>query len=164
MTERLDDKALWARQWEVFHAAVERPSIERAGFLAEACPDAELPRAVEQLLTVHEAGPGPLHEPLEIALGNELDGTPVEEATPLRRASDSLPGGRILAERFEIRGCLPLPRAQLRLAEVYRLAGRQEEALAIEDELRRYCAYADPDFPILLELEKRARSIPVAPA
>ncbi|MDH3254512.1 MAG: hypothetical protein OEM62_05930 [Acidobacteriota bacterium] len=45
--------------------------------------------------------------------------------------------------------------ARLRLAELYRKLGDDTEALAIEGELRRYCAYADPDFPILLELDKR---------
>ena len=42
-------------------------------------------------------------------------------------------------------------------AELYRQLGRGEEALEIEDELRRYCAYADPDFPLLQELEARER-------
>lgn len=46
---------------------------------------------------------------------------------------------------------------QLRLAEVYRNVGRLEEAIAIENELRRYCAYADSEFPILRELEARSR-------
>ena len=44
---------------------------------------------------------------------------------------------------------------QLRLAEIHRATGSEELALAIEDELRRYCSFADPDFPVLVELERR---------
>lgn len=44
---------------------------------------------------------------------------------------------------------------QLLLADFYRKAGWKADALKIEDELRRYCTYADPDFIIRRELEKR---------
>jgi tetratricopeptide (TPR) repeat protein len=53
---------------------------------------------------------------------------------------------------------------QLLLADFYRKAGRKTEALEIEDELRRYCAFADPDFVIRRELEKRGRNDVVAAA
>ena len=41
---------------------------------------------------------------------------------------------------------------RLRLAELYREVGRIEEALQIEDDLRRYCTWADPDWVFLKNL------------
>ena len=47
-------------------------------------------------------------------------------------------------------------KAQLRLAELYRKVGREAEALAVEEELRRLLAHADPDLPMLRQLESQA--------
>ncbi len=44
-------------------------------------------------------------------------------------------------------------RIQWRLAEVYRKLGRDEDARRIEEELLKLLAYADPDHPILVQLE-----------
>jgi hypothetical protein len=41
------------------------------------------------------------------------------------------------------------------LADLYREAGRETEARAIEDDLRRRLEAADADFPLLIELERR---------
>ena len=107
MAEGHDDKALWSRQWEIFHAALERPANERQDFLVEVCPSAELHRAVEELLAVHEAGSGPLD--------------PSQQDTLLRRAFDPLPAGRVLARRFEIQGLL----GQGGMGSVYEAHDRQ---------------------------------------
>ena len=45
-------------------------------------------------------------------------------------------------------------RIQWRLAGVYRKLGRDEDALKIEDELRTLLALADPDHPILRQLDR----------
>jgi tetratricopeptide (TPR) repeat protein len=45
--------------------------------------------------------------------------------------------------------------SQLQLAALYREAGLGQRALAIEDEIKKYCVFADEDFPILVELERR---------
>lgn len=45
-------------------------------------------------------------------------------------------------------------RDQIELARLYRRLGRVQDAEKIENELRKLLAYADPDFPILLELNK----------
>src|SRR5262252_8125129 len=44
----------------LFHASVSLPELERAGFLAEACPDPELRREVESLLVHTESEDGDL--------------------------------------------------------------------------------------------------------
>ena len=49
-------------------------------------------------------------------------------------------------------------RARLYLAELYHQAGREQEALEVETELRHYCLHADPDFVIWQELEKRQQA------
>jgi tetratricopeptide (TPR) repeat protein len=48
-------------------------------------------------------------------------------------------------------------RVQKRLADLYRTLGRNREAEAVEADLLRVLATADPDFPLLVEL--RARSV-----
>ncbi len=45
---------LWQQIREVFHAAVELPLAERAGFLERNCPDPAMRREVESLLKSHE--------------------------------------------------------------------------------------------------------------
>ena len=45
-------------------------------------------------------------------------------------------------------------RLQAQLAQLYREMGRDAEALKIEDELRRLLALADPDHPILRQLNR----------
>ena len=45
-------------------------------------------------------------------------------------------------------------KTQLRLARLYRKVGREQEAQKIEAELLRLLAYADPDHPILVELQR----------
>jgi DNA-binding winged helix-turn-helix (wHTH) protein len=44
---------------------------------------------------------------------------------------------------------------QVRLADLYRRMGREQEAKKIEDELSNLLVYADSDYPIRRELEKR---------
>ncbi len=44
-------------------------------------------------------------------------------------------------------------RTQLRMAQLYRIVGREQEASEIEAELENLLAYADPDHPILVELK-----------
>jgi len=52
----------WQRVEECYHAALERPPGDRAGFVAQACAgDAELRREVESLL-LHEGGADELLE------------------------------------------------------------------------------------------------------
>ena len=46
----------WQRAQELYHPAMDRPTGERAAFVAAACGDADLLRAVESLLA-HEATP-----------------------------------------------------------------------------------------------------------
>ena len=87
-----------------------------------------------------------------LSLAWEALGEPERGLQVLEEASRQKP--RILTGRYY------WMLVQLRLAELYREVGRDEEALAIEDELRRYCAYADPDFPILQELQERERLLP----
>ena len=45
-------------------------------------------------------------------------------------------------------------KTQLRLAQLYRKVGREQEAREIEAELRKLLAYADPDYPILRQLQR----------
>ncbi|HKT33609.1 MAG TPA: tetratricopeptide repeat protein [Nitrospira sp.] len=45
-------------------------------------------------------------------------------------------------------------RTQLKLAQLYREAGRMQDAERVEDELGKLLAYADPDFPMLVELKR----------
>ncbi len=52
---------------------------------------------------------------------------------------------------------------QYQLAQLYRKAGRDEDARKIEDELLKLLAYADPDYPLLVQL-KTARSAPRNPS
>ncbi len=44
-------------------------------------------------------------------------------------------------------------KTQLRLAQLYRKVGREQKAREIEAELLELLVYADPDHPILVELE-----------
>jgi tetratricopeptide (TPR) repeat protein len=46
-------------------------------------------------------------------------------------------------------------RIELQRAELYRTVGRNDEAAEVEARLWLLCSYADPDFPILRELERR---------
>ena len=45
-------------------------------------------------------------------------------------------------------------RDEMDLARLYRRLGRVQDAERIEAELRKLLAYADPDFPLLVELKK----------
>ena len=60
---------------------------------------------------------------------------------------------RLLAEQSLLTGPLWL-RLQAQLAQLYREMGRDEDALKIEDELRRRLALADANHPILLQLAR----------
>lgn len=50
-------------------------------------------------------------------------------------------------------------RNQFRLAQLYRKAGREDEARKIEDELLKLLAYADSDYPMLLDLNRLQNSV-----
>jgi len=52
-------------------------------------------------------------------------------------------------------------RTELQLADVYREMGRVSEAEKVEDELSKMLNYADPDHPILRELQKRQQLVAV---
>jgi len=45
-------------------------------------------------------------------------------------------------------------RVRLALAKLYRETGRDEDAQEIEEDLRKHLAYADPDHPILRQLDR----------
>ena len=45
-------------------------------------------------------------------------------------------------------------RDEMALAQLYRRMGRVQDAEKIENELRKLLAYADPDFPMLVELKR----------
>jgi hypothetical protein len=75
----------WQRAKAVFDAALQRPSGERASFLAVACPEADLREHVEQLLLNHKQAGSFLSKPV-IELRN----------------SERFPAGSILAGRFKI--------------------------------------------------------------
>ena len=49
------DREAWEQVDRLYHAALERPAAERAGFLDEACPDHDLRREVESLLNFEPA-------------------------------------------------------------------------------------------------------------
>ncbi len=74
----------------------------------------------------------------------------------LERASRRKPTVMLLGRNYWME-------VQSELATLYRELDRETEAQAIEHELRRNCAWADPEFPILRELEGRAPALP-APA
>ncbi len=57
------DRERWQQVDELYHAAVERPSAERAAFLDEACPDPDLRREVESLLSFETADGAMLDSP-----------------------------------------------------------------------------------------------------
>lgn len=78
----------------------------------------------------------------------EALGKPDRALEVLEEASRQKP--RVLSGRFA------WMETQLRLADVYRSTGQEAQAQAIEDDLRRYCAFADPDYFILVELRRRA--------
>ena len=59
---------------------------------------------------------------------------------------------RLLVEPSLLTGPIWL-RLQAQLAQLYRDEGRYEDARKIEDKLRRLLALADPDHPILRQLE-----------
>jgi hypothetical protein len=49
------DREVWQQVDSLYHAAMERPAGERAAFLNDACPDAEIRREVESLLDFEPA-------------------------------------------------------------------------------------------------------------
>ena len=58
-------------------------------------------------------------------------------------------------------------RTQLQLAQIYREMGRNQDAQTVEAELRKLLAYADPNHPILVELNRTktiATALPPVPA
>ena len=69
-------------------------------------------------------------------------------------------GDRVRANGpFKMSGATLWMRDQVDLARVYRRVGRVNDAEKIEDELRKLLAYADTDYPMLVEL-KRLQSNP----
>jgi hypothetical protein len=55
-------------------------------------------------------------------------------------------------------------RRQILLADLYRQTGQIEKARAIERDLLARLAVADPDYPRLIELKRRAAASTVAPS
>jgi len=56
----------------------------------------------------------------------------------------------VLLALWEYQG---LTRRFSNLAQLYRQVGREEDARKIEDELLKLLAYADPDYPLLVQLK-----------
>ena len=52
------------------------------------------------------------------------------------------------------------PQCRAKLAELYRWAGRLDDATRVEDELRHYLSESDPDFPLPAQLNKTAAARP----
>src|SRR5438874_12953721 len=75
----------WQRAKTVFDAVLQQPAVERASFLAVACPEEDLREQVEQLLLNHEQAGSFLSKPV------------IEIPKPERFAA-----GSIIAERFKI--------------------------------------------------------------
>ncbi|MEL6363933.1 MAG: serine/threonine-protein kinase [Pseudomonadota bacterium] len=72
------DEVRWARVWEIFHDARERPAEERAAFVATACDgDAALQDEVESLLSSLDEDPGFLAAPLDVT----VEDVPTPEAS-----------------------------------------------------------------------------------
>ena len=68
-----------ARMEALFHAALERPALEREAFLATEEPDAALRAAVERLLAHHAAGDAPLRDMLDAAIADTTTAWPARE-------------------------------------------------------------------------------------
>src|SRR5690348_8127675 len=75
----------WQRVKAAFDAALQQPPGERDSFLAAACPEDELRKQVEQLLSNHEQ------------VGSFLSKPVIEIPKPERFAA-----GSVIAERFKI--------------------------------------------------------------
>jgi serine/threonine protein kinase len=78
----------WQRAKAVFDAVLQRPTEERASFLAEACPEDDLREQVEQLLLNHEQA------------GSFLSKPAIELPTPERSVAGSMVAGRFKVVRL----------------------------------------------------------------
>lgn len=96
----------------------------------------------------YRCGKGPGWLDLDVVLPLFGHGRKIAVAQVLERSSDR--------RRAVIRGTTGAYwlRNQFELAKSYRGAGRAEDALAVEGELRKLLAFADADHPILLELQR----------
>ncbi|HSS07683.1 MAG TPA: serine/threonine-protein kinase, partial [Rhodanobacteraceae bacterium] len=92
-----------ARMEALFHAALERPALEREAFLATEEPDAALRAAVERLLAHHAAGDAPLRDMLDAAIADTTAAWPARERIGAYRLLRELGAGGMgtvfLAER-----------------------------------------------------------------
>src|SRR4029077_14512980 len=92
-----------ARMEALFHAALERPALEREAFLATEEPDAALRAAVERLLAHHDAGDAPLRDMLDAAIADTTTAWPARERIGAYRLLRELGAGGMgtvfLAER-----------------------------------------------------------------
>lgn len=59
---------------------------------------------------------------------------------------------------FKMSGATLWMQDQMDLAQLYRSLGRDKDAEKIEDELRKLLTYADPDYPMLVELKRLQRN------
>ncbi len=82
-----------------------------------------------------------------LALAWEQQGNLQEARNALEEASRR----KIFVDRGS---ALSYLRIRFRLAQVYRKLGLEKEARAVEAELRKLLAYADPDFPLLAQLRE----------
>src|SRR5438445_7263012 len=80
----------WQRAKAVFNAALQRPSQERASFLAVACPEEDLREQVEQLLRNHEQAGSFLSKPIFGQRNHNAD------------CAGRFASGEIVAARFKI--------------------------------------------------------------
>src|SRR5437899_13051312 len=81
----------WQRAKTVFDAVLQQPAVERASFLAVACPEEDLRDQVEQLLLNHEQAGSFLSKPILEQHKQHSAGK-----------SDRFASGTIVATRFKV--------------------------------------------------------------
>ena len=77
-----------------------------------------------------------------------------EQQGNFQRAIGILEAVRPFRTRYLFPGSAKWMKTQLRLAQLYRKVGREQEAGEIEAELRKLLVYADPDHPFLRQLQR----------
>lgn len=165
--------------------------LVRSGFFAES---EKILLEVERRVTSHIVRPdlAPFSVRIEMARGvlklsqgNTAEGIAMLESTlPLLQERNYINASEILAEAYSLQGDLveaiqllekasrktfvlspPLwLRNQAQLVQLYREMGRDEDGRKIENELRKRLALADPDHPILRQLDRTEDLTSLRPA
>jgi serine/threonine protein kinase len=131
-----------------------RPELRSAAQGELALAQRQSPNAIRHLTdSLKIAGTGPYEPPYFLA--REALAMALVKSGSLSRAIEALEdqSGTPQAVENGSTGAYWL-RNRLQLARLYRKAGRTDEAIAIEAELRRFLAFADSDHPILVELNR----------